>query len=210
MPKNVKPAQAGIDDTPETPAEALLVQHAAGLKAYNQGLKAYNQLYDRYEKTFYTRATFTLKNHPASDDAIKTVLTKFWVTVHQRADSFEPRGEGSFERWANVILGNLCADQFRGKMPEVSINEEPAEVERASQAHFSASEIGDPLLKMQITKAMDTLPEAQRVVLCLKMIYQFTHEEIAQVLGIPEGTVKSRLNTACTRMRDFLQNNLKP
>ena len=87
MSQDPKPAPiAGSPPgTPEIPPEKLMAEYAMGLKAYNQ-------LYSRYEKSFYTKAAYLLKNHPSSEEAIKSVLTELWVQI---ADAPSPSPHGA-------------------------------------------------------------------------------------------------------------------
>jgi RNA polymerase sigma-70 factor (ECF subfamily) len=117
---------------------------------------------------------------------------------------FEIRDGASFEAWLYRISVNACRSRMRRKWYQVLPWPEPApqmvaEPEKQPDSLALRGETRD-----QILAAIDTLGEKHRLVVILRYYSGLSNEEIAQALGIPSGTVRSRLHVARNRLRDLL------
>jgi RNA polymerase sigma factor (sigma-70 family) len=132
----------------------------------------------------YARAL--LGERAAADDLVQDTLERGW----RKLSSWRPGSD--MRAWLFGIMHNLHVDQLRRAVPpSVELDEDtPAFVPQA-----------DPLELRDMEAALKTLPAEQRAVLLLIALEQLTYEEAAATLGIPLGTVMSRLSRARERLR---------
>jgi len=135
----------------------------------------------------YARAM--LGDRAAADDLVQDTLERAWSRLSQwRTDS-------NMRAWLFGIMHNLRVDQLRRPtLPTHSIDEDDFEMPtRPTQA--------DKLEVTDIESALSLLPDEQREVLLLVALEEMTYVEIAATLGIPVGTVMSRLSRGRERLR---------
>ncbi|MER6473795.1 sigma-70 family RNA polymerase sigma factor [Streptomyces collinus] len=99
--------------------------------------------------------------------------------------------------WAAVVASNLAMDWHRAKRRQERLGERLAALREP--AHASGEE--NSLLSLAVAQGLDDLPDTQRQVLVLRFFADLPVRGIADELGIPEGTVKSRLHTAVRALR---------
>ncbi|WP_217238355.1 sigma-70 family RNA polymerase sigma factor [Streptomyces sp. AC555_RSS877] len=99
--------------------------------------------------------------------------------------------------WAAVVASNLAMDWHRAKRRQERVGERLASLRQAD--HTSGEDTS--LLSLAVAQGLDELPDAQRQVLVLRFYADLPVRGIAEELGIPEGTVKSRLHTAVRALR---------
>ncbi len=99
--------------------------------------------------------------------------------------------------WAAVVASNLAMDWHRARRRQDRIGERLAALRQSD--HPSGEETS--LLSLAVARGLDELPDAQRQVLVLRFYADLSVRGIAEELGIPEGTVKSRLHTAVRALR---------
>ncbi|MET7699339.1 sigma-70 family RNA polymerase sigma factor [Streptomyces sp. NPDC005485] len=102
--------------------------------------------------------------------------------------------------WAAVVASNLAMDWHRAKRRQERLGERLASLRQP--AHPSGEE--SSVLQLAVAQGLDELPDAQRQVLVLRFYADLPVRGIAEELGIPEGTVKSRLHTAVRALRERL------
>lgn len=174
---------------------ALLVLIAGGDE---QALAA---LYDRHGARAFSLALRILGDPEAAEEV---VLDVFW-SVWQHAGTFTPE-RGRFTTWLYAMIRNRAIDQLRRRrarpLQAPEIEPESREAAAADPAVETLAEREE--LAQAIREAMATLPESQRRVLELAYFHGWTHREIAEYLGEPLGTVKSRLRLALRKIHDWL------
>jgi RNA polymerase sigma-70 factor (ECF subfamily) len=186
-------------------ADAALVARYKG-----NDLTAFDEIVERYQHKIYGYVRRLVGNQTDAEDITQEVFLKALNSLH----SF--REESSLQTWLFRIATNLCRDVHRrrqrekGWLPlwrhadggectgEESVMEIPDD--RSDPEKLLLREELSELLK----QAMDRLPMAMREVLVLHDVELMSYEEIARALGIPLGTVKSRLFHARARLRDAL------
>lgn len=139
----------------------------------------------------YARAM--LGDRAAADDLVQDTLERAWSRVAQWRPGSDLRA------WLFGIMHNLRVDQLRrGSLATHSLDEAAAEVPtRATQA--------DRLEVMDIEAALRQLPDEQREVLLLVALEEMSYAEVAAALGIPAGTVMSRLSRGRERLRQIME-----
>ena len=135
----------------------------------------------------YARAM--LGDRAAADDLVQDTLERAWSRLHQW------RAGSDMRAWLFGIMHNMRIDQLRRPgLPTHSIDADDFDVPtRATQ--------NDQLELRDIESSLGQLPDEQREVLLLVALEEMSYGEIATALGIPVGTVMSRLSRARERLR---------
>jgi RNA polymerase sigma-70 factor (ECF subfamily) len=154
--------------------------------------ESFNQLILRWERPIYALAYRTIgREEDARDVCQETFLRAF-----RALPGF--RGQAKFSSWLYRIALNLCRDWMRRerRAPVVQPPENVDLMELAAQAEPSESIedlIGRRALMRIVEQVMATLPEEQRTAIILKEYHGLTFQEIADLVGCPLSTVKTRL-----------------
>ncbi len=162
--------------------------------------ESFNQLILRWERPIYALAYRTLgREEDARDICQETFLRAF-----RALPGF--RGQAKFSSWLYRIALNLCRDWMRRER-RAPIAQPPEDVdlmELAAAAEPSES-IEDLIARRDLSRAVErvmaTLPEEQRTAIVLKEYHGLTFQEIADLIGCPLSTVKTRLYQGLTVVR---------
>jgi len=159
---------------------------------------ALETLLGRYQKPLYSFAFRMLGSRENAEDAFQETF----IRVHRRRMTF--RKGARFRPWLYQICLNVCRDQLRRKKArrEVQLCEEAV---GADTALSPQERLERSLQREKVRTAILDLPQKQRDVLVLSQYHDLSHEEIAEVLNIPVGTVKSRKHTALRSLAKRLQ-----
>ncbi len=165
--------------------EQLLSAFAGGDRA------ALGALADRHERALLGLASGLLGSRSAACDAVQEA----WVRVIRHARGF--RGQSSVKTWLYRIVINECSAMRKRLRRE----RERAEVlgtaaPNPTMQGASAADSDD-----EVRRVVDSLEESRRVVVLLCYSAGMTHDLAAEVLGVPAGTLKSRLHAALTTLR---------
>jgi RNA polymerase sigma-70 factor (ECF subfamily) len=197
MPKN------GFRQVQPSPTRGNPADESALIAAAQRGdREAFNQLVVKYQSLAYNVAYRVLGDGDAAADATQDAF----ISAYRAMARF--RG-GSFKAWIMRIVTNACYDQLRAKQrrPTTSLDADP-ELERHEwnvdpgerpEAYVVRQELGQI-----IQRGLATLPAEQRTCVVLSDIQGMSYGEIAQTMNCSLGTVKSRLNRARRKMRDYL------
>lgn len=133
----------------------------------------------------------------AADDLVQDTLERAW----QRKGQCQP--QGNLRGWLLAIMHNLRMDELRRHgRADLSIDD--------ADLDLPAPPAGDPLALRDVGTALARLPEGQRAVLLLVGLEELSYAEVAQALGIPQGTVMSRLARGRENLRRLLDGQGKP
>ena len=162
-----------------------------------QNNDAFNYLYDHY-----SGALFTIINQIVPDkDTASDVLQEVFVNVWRKISTYDET-KGRLFTWMLNIARNAAIDKVRSKGYRDNQRTQPiAEGENAGMTMSSNPAVNDVGLK----KVLTTLNEEYRKLIDLSYFQGFTHEEIAKMLGIPLGTVKTRIRTAISQLRTMIR-----
>ena len=139
----------------------------------------------------YARAL--LGDRAAADDLVQDTLERAWLRLDQW------RAGSDLRAWLFSIMHNLRADQLR--RPSVAIRSmEEEDIEVPTRAKQS-----DELEIRDLESALSYLPDEQREVLLLVGLEEMSYAEIAATVGVPLGTVMSRLSRGRERLRMIIQ-----
>ena len=162
---------------------------------------AFERLVKPYERKMYALAFRMCGNAEDASDCLQDAMLR----IYRGLGSF--KGEAAFSTWIYRIQVNVCRDFFR-KLKHRRADSLDAITEKGRDPVDTAltpdesAENAD--LKRQISNAIQQLPEDMRETLVLREIQGCSYEEIAQILDINIGTVKSRINRAREKLRNIL------
>lgn len=157
-------------------------------------------LYDRFGRVAYGIALRVLRDPGLAQDAVQEAFLGAWRT----AAAFDP-ARGSASTWLLTLVHRRAVDVVRREQRRRTepLPDEPADA--AGQADDDAL-VRDR--RRAVQEALARLPADQRRALELAYYGGLTQSELAEALGIPLGTVKSRMFTALARLRDLLGDEL--
>jgi RNA polymerase sigma-70 factor, ECF subfamily len=159
--------------------------------------EALRELYERYGQLVYGM-TYRLTNEgQLAEEATQDTFLALW----RRADSFDPE-RAKLTTWLFVIARNRAIEliRSRGRRPEPKEDVEPNDTEPDPADLLALAEDAE-----RIAQALAELPESQLAVIRLAYFEGLSHAEIAERLGEPLGTVKSRTRLALNRLRALLE-----
>jgi RNA polymerase sigma factor (sigma-70 family) len=137
----------------------------------------------------YARAL--VGDRASADDLVQDTLERAWAKLHLYRRGTDLRA------WLFTVMHNVHVNKVRSMRPTEALDEEQPELAlRATQ--------GDSLLVRDLERAIALLPSEQRAVLLLVTLEDMSYEEVARTLGIPMGTVMSRLSRAREKMRAMM------
>ncbi len=167
---------------------------------------AFNTLVLRYQDRVYNLAARILGDEDLADD----ITQNTFITAYLNLPRFR---NGSFQGWVYRIATNACYDEFRKhkRNPVQSLESEDFEEYRLSPISDISStnvlpetEVDRRELEHIIQHALDELDPDQRTVIVLVDQLELDYQEAAETIGVPIGTVKSRLARARLRLRQLL------
>lgn len=168
-----------------------------------------------YQDKVYGLIYRMLGNHAEAQDVAQEVF----VTVFKSIDSF--RGESKLSTWLYRIAANHCKNRIKylRRRAHKATTELDAHAERALQSSPSstlgegqagpAEVLEGAQLEQIVQRAINKLDEEPRLLLVLRDVEEMSYEEIMQVTGLPEGTVKSRLHRARQALKEEIARHTK-
>ena len=187
---------------PHVTDEALMIRFQQGDRA------AFAALVKKHKSPLFNIALRQLRAKTTAED----VVQETFVRVVQNAADF--KHEARFTTWLYTIARNLCIDQLRKgalrKHPSLdarqsqdeggpTLGEQTADSRANVERDATAGE-----LRLRIASAVETLPDDQREVFLMREVANLPFKEIADITGVPENTVKSRMRYALERLQAAL------
>ncbi|HIV96495.1 MAG TPA: sigma-70 family RNA polymerase sigma factor [Candidatus Agathobaculum stercoravium] len=174
-------------------------------------LPAFEELVRRHEKRVYAVALRSSGSPEDAEDITQEVFLRAWRSIE------EFRGDSGFSTWLFRITMNLCVDHARHKhaQPQTQplvMGEEESERPLPDTAPTPEEHLDNSELGRELAAALDEVSEEHRRIVLLRDVSGMSYTEIAEVLEISEGTVKSRLSRARIALRKVLlrRGNLLP
>jgi len=177
---------------PGTDPDIALIQGMA-----SGDLHALDELYARHGPGILSYLTSFLNNRQQAEEVLQDVMLTAWTS----AATF--RGESKVRTWLLVIARNRAINSIRRKVPLVIPFDEALDSPSADTSPLERIEKN--ARKQMLNEALNRLPEQQREILELVFYHQLTGPEVAEVLEINLGTVKSRLHRAKEMLRRVLE-----
>jgi RNA polymerase sigma-70 factor (ECF subfamily) len=175
-------------------------------KVVERQTAALGELYDRFGRLVYSMAYHVLGEGALAEDVTQDVFLRVW----EKAELYQ-EGQGRVATWLTSLARNRAIDVYRGlkARPEGNLAGFAAEdaVYVPSDQNVEAAVEGREGREI-MRRALATLPDEQRTALAYAFFMGYSHGEIAQALGQPLGTVKTRIRLAMRKLRDVLGDEL--
>ena len=174
--------------------EQLMSRVGAG-----QDEKAFNELYSRHARRlmgFFLRA-FRYDEDEAADACQETFL-KVW----QAAEHFNPTS--AFRPWLYTIAYNLCRSRFRHSEQAERYRSEQFATMKDEYTDVCELQLDNATLLKTLEKILETLSQESRTLFALRFEEELGIAQVSEILGIPEGTVKSRLHRLLNHLKQQL------
>jgi RNA polymerase sigma-70 factor, ECF subfamily len=175
-----------LDDLNALTDHELLRRHVDG-----DGGDAFGELFRRHRDRMYAVALRTTSNRELAADAVQDAF----ISAFRRADAF--RGEAAVTTWLHRIVVNACLDRLRRNKSHLT-----------TALEDDAFHIGDPTPRVDtalvVERALMRLPVEQRAAVVAVDMQGFSVAETARLLGVAEGTVKSRCSRARAKLAETL------
>jgi RNA polymerase sigma-70 factor (ECF subfamily) len=161
-------------------------------------LAAFEDLYRAHAGKLFSVACRMLGNASDAED----LLQEIFLSAHRKLDGF--RGESALGTWLYRLATNHCLDYLRSRAARTNqltdtLDDEPRLYEASSRGLAEQT-----VAKMDLERAMARLPEGCRAAFVLHDVQGLEHREVAEALGIAEGTSKSQVHKARLRLRAML------
>ncbi len=162
--------------------------------------EAMNDLLGRHYDRLYSICYRIAGDHADASDACQEAL----LAIVRGLDRFD--GRSTFKTWSYRVASNACLDELRRKKRRpVAVADSMVE-NRATEPGVD-QQVAD---RVTVADALPALPEEFRVPVVLRDVAGFDYAEIAEVLGVPPGTVRSRIARGRRRLSELVGNQVPP
>ncbi len=171
--------------TPSTATDILIARCLAGDQS------AWDQIVRQHWRKVFNLAYKFVGRHDEAEDLTQEIFLKIFRALH----TFDRRA--NFQTWLISISRNLCIDHYRSVRKEretMARDVDASDLSPVSRERDPHGQLEQRDLKHLIKMALDELPSSLREAVVLRDLQEFSYQEIAGQLGLPEGTVKSRIN----------------
>jgi len=161
--------------------------------------EAFQELVSLYQKRIFLLAFSFFRNREDAMDIVQETFMRLYQKIHTFREG------QNFQSWIFQVAKNLCIDHYRknrSKRKEWASDQNIEEMNFSSQDRDDSHQAVD--LKMIFSRCLEKLAEKQRTVFVLKHYNQLKYREIAQVLNISPGTVKSLHFKAVQNLRGLI------
>ena len=174
-------------------SEQLLVDAAAGDQV------AFTALVERIRPQALRVARGVVRDPSIAEEVAQEVLTEVWL----KADRFDP-AKGTVVGWVATLTRRRAVDRVRSEQAGRDRDDRVARRSQVREVDVVADEVELRLEHWQVRRALTELSDRQREAIELAYFAGHTYRDVARVLGIPEGTAKSRLRDGLLRLREVL------
>ena len=170
-------------------------------KAQRGDPEAFEQLITPLEQLIWRICWHYTGNRESAEDCGQETMIRIWRSL----DSY--RGDCALESWVYRIAANCCMDYLRKKKRDKSVSMEPMReqgFDPADPSPGTEEQVVAADEQKRLREAITQLPEDQREALIMTQLEKVSYEEAAKLLGVSEGTIKSRVNRAKARLKEIL------
>lgn len=182
-----------LEEVAEPSDAALLAAVARGDQ------DAFAVLYDRFAGVVYGVVRRTLRDPAQSEEVAQEVLVELWRT----ANRYDP-SRGGVSTWILTLAHRRAVDRVRSEQSRRNRTERLAATDHHRDHDEVAEQVALHLEHEQVRAALDTLTPLQREAVELAYYRGYTYREVAEQLGAPLGTIKTRMRDGLIRLRDAL------
>lgn len=160
--------------------------------------KAFGYLYDHYSGALYSIVNQIVPDKETANDVLQEVFINIW----RKINSYDP-SKGRLFTWMLNVARNASIDKIRSRQYQDSLKNQP--LPDSVNTHWGQQVVKPVTDDIGLKKLISKLKEEYRTLIELSYFQGFTHEEIAKVLNIPLGTVKTRIRTALIQLRTMIR-----
>ena len=162
--------------------------------------QAFQHLYENYSKSLFTVICQLVTQQDAAEDVLQQVFIKIWKNIH----SYDVT-KGRLFTWMLNIARNQAIDFTRSK----EFNKVGKTVPLGDDVYIDREGSSTKARDVGLNKVLETLPEESRKVVELSFFRGYTHQEIASILQLPLGTVKTKIRSTIQELRKriFIKDN---
>jgi len=159
--------------------------------------QAFSYLYDNYSSALFGVICQIIPDKEIASDVLQDVFINIWKKI-----SSYDKAKGRLFTWMLNIARNAAIDKLRSRPYQDSLKNQPLTETVSSTA---ANRVVNPQVNdVGLKKVINKLKEEYRVLIELSYFQGFTHEEIAKILNLPLGTVKTRIRSALMQLRTMI------
>jgi len=167
---------------------------------HRQGdLRAFEELYTRHAGRLYGLAWRMVGNAADAEDLLQDIF----LQAHRKLDGF--RGHSALATWLYRLAMNACLDHLRSKRGRMNQATDSLDADGRMTPAAPAGAVELTVRRVDLERAIGQLPEGCRAAFLLHDVEGFEHREVADMLGIAEGTSKSQVHKARLRLRAALR-----
>ena len=137
----------------------------------------------------------------SAEDA-EDLLQEIFLQAHRKLSGF--RGESTLGTWLYRLAMNHCLDHLKGKRARMNRATDSLDREDAAEPAAPEPIVPTAISRIDLERAIDTLPEGCKAAFLLHDVEGFDHREVGSILGISEGTSKSQVHKARMKLRAIL------
>jgi RNA polymerase sigma-70 factor, ECF subfamily len=163
------------------------------------GRRALGELYDRFAPRAYRTAFFVCRDRDCAQDAVQDAFVSMWAS----STTYQPT-RGPVVRWVLAIVRHRAIYLARRRTLAARLNEGTGRIEDHPARDDVPGDFAARAEHEQLAWLLQRLPPAQREAIQLGFFEGLTHQEIAQRLALPPGTVKGRIRLGLSKLRSEL------
>lgn len=182
----------GGDDAPEPP-EVLLARAGLGDE------DAFAQLYDEVAPSVFGLVRRIVRDHAQSEEVAQDVFVELWRT----APRFDP-ARGSAMTWVLTLAHRRAVDRVRSAQASTDRERKAAFMSEPRSFDEVSEKVDAKMEQHQVQRCLGSLTELQRESVMLAFYQGYTYPEVATLLKVPLGTIKTRMRDGLIRLRDCL------
>lgn len=162
--------------------------------------EAFAELFDLVSPTVVGIARRVVRDPDQADEVAQEVMLEVW----RRAPGYDP-SKGSGPTWIATIAHRRAVDRVRSEQAERNRRVRDAERTGAADPDPVAGSVAEEAGRAEVTAALDSLTDLQRQTIELAYYGGYTYAQVADILELPLGTVKTRIRDGMIRLRDTLE-----
>lgn len=160
---------------------------------------AFESLYERVAGSVFGTVRRVLRDPAQSEEVTQEVLVEVWRT----ATRFDP-ARGSASTWIHTMAHRRAVDRVRAAQAATDRDERAARRDHVTAYDEVAERVEARLEQQQVRRCLESLTALQRESVTLAYYNGYSYREVAEVLDVPLGTVKTRMRDGLIRLRDCL------
>lgn len=191
-----QPSTAGVPSKPT--GEARLADLELVRRCRDNQAGAFEELYRTHAGRLYNLVFRMVGSATDAEDLLQDVF----LHAHRKLASF--RGDSSLGTWLYRLTVNQCLDFLRGRQTKMTRATSSLDHDNAVEPAATMPAVPTAVSRVDLERAIAKLPDGCRAAFVLHDIEGFEHNEVARLMGVSEGTSKSQVHKARTKLRALL------